>query len=228
MLSGMLLMAVAPANAQVVVLSSRGPSAATYPQGAVLQADRVVELKAGDRLELLDAAGSHVVTGPATLPAGHIDGGARARLIDIFSKGQHARPGIAATRGFALRGAETGGLWQADVSEGGAACVLNGRKPAFARADEGAPAPVSIVRLADGSAHAVTWPAGAVSAEWPADLPVADGERYAIALDDGSSADLTWRTVDAVPSGVEALAADLLAKGCYAQLERLRAGLGSE
>jgi hypothetical protein len=229
-LSFVLVLAIAapliagPTLAQVVVLAAKGPSAPSFPIGAVLPAGRVLNLKQGDRLELLDGGGDRVVNGPGSVTAGQIDAGARARLIDILLKGQHARPGIAATRGFDLR-PRPDSLWQTDLSEDGVACVPVGLKPSFALADGGAPAPVRITRAATGEVAAVSWPPGASVAQWPAGLPTADGERYTIGFNDGTSSDLTWRTVAPAMTGVEALASDLLEKGCYAQLQRLSAGL---
>lgn len=57
-------------------------------------------------------------------------------------------------------------------------------------------------------------------------LPVADGESYSVAFDDGSAVTLIWRTVSPSAAGVEPLAADLLNKRCYAQLNKLRAASG--
>ena len=219
-----------PAFAQTVVLTSHGPSAASFPQGAVLRAGKVITLKTGDRLELLESGGSRVVNGPATVVAGQADGGSRTKLVDIFAKGQHARPGIAATRGFELQPAaqpeDDGNLWQVDMSEGGAACVLTGQKPAFARGDAGSSAPIRLSRAATGETRSVAWPGGALIAPWPATMPVTDREAYEVTFDDGSVVSLTWRIVTPSLAGVEPLAADLLDKGCYAQLDRLRAALG--
>ena len=230
--SAFLLLGAGVAVAQVVVLSAHGPSAGLYPQGAVLRSDKIITLKAGDSLELLDAAGSRVIKGPASVVAGQPVAGSRSTLVDIFAKGQHAHPGIAATRGFTLQPVsapgDDGNLWRVDVTEGGDACVLAGQKPSFARGDSSAPAPVSISRTATGEKRAITWAAGGMAADWPAGLPVADGESYSVAFEDGSTVTLIWRTVSPSTAGVEPLAAGLLNKGCYAQLDRLRAASGIE
>ena len=78
------LMGSAAATAQIVVLDARGPSAGAYPQGAVLAPSRVIALKAGDRLEVVDAAGSHVLNGPVTMSAAQVDTGSRVALNAIF------------------------------------------------------------------------------------------------------------------------------------------------
>jgi hypothetical protein len=229
--SAALLLAGA-AGAQVVVLSARGPSAGAYPQGSVLPTSKVLALKAGDHLELLDGAGSHVLNGPGNFVAGHMDRPSEARLMDIFLRSQQARPGIAATRGFSLQspdgppGGESGasaGLWQVDTVTGGAVCIARGETPSLARGAAGAPSPVRIVRAANGDSRSVTWTGGAAVANWPSDLPVTEGERYSITLDDGSRTAIVWRAVDRQSDGMTGLASALLDKGCFAQLDRLRA-----
>lgn len=212
------------AAAQVVVLSARGPSANTYPQGAVLPASRVLTLKAGDRLELLDGAGSHVVTGPGNVLAGHMDKGAEARLMDIFLKSQAARPGIAATRGFELQppppSNDDGRLWQIDAKVNGNVCIASGAAPTLARGP--GPSPIRIVRMNGGDTTVIDWAAGGSIADWPSNLPIAEGETYSIAMSDGTNHTLVWRTVGSAGRGMEPLATEMLAKGCHVQLDRLR------
>src|SRR5205823_5411231 len=109
------------ASAQVVVLNARGPSAAAFPQGAVLPPSRTISLKKGDRLEVLDAAGSHVLEGPFSRPAGQLAAGSGAALQDVFRRANASRPGIAAVRGFNLEEAkpapppEVAPLWRLDL-----------------------------------------------------------------------------------------------------------------
>lgn len=184
--SALLLLGARVAVAQVVVLSAQGPSFGSYPQGAVLRADKISTLKAGDRLELLDAARSRGIKGVAIVVGGQSAGGSRPILVGIFAKGQQAYPGIAATRRFTLQPVSTLGdddnLWRVDVTEGGDACVPAGQKPSFTRGDSGASAPVSIPRTANGEKRAITYSAGGLAADWPAGLPVADGETYSVAF----------------------------------------------
>jgi hypothetical protein len=226
------LLLAGTAAAQVVVLSAHGPSAASYPQGSVLPTSKVLALKAGDHLELLDGAGSHVLNGPGNFVAGHMDRGSEARLMDIFLKSQQVRPGIAATRGFSLRSPDgsspdhakmAAGLWQVDTVTGGAVCTAPGETPVLARESGGASSPVRIVRDADGDSRAVEWACGADVADWPSALPVTEGERYSITLADGSRTAIVWRRVDRPSAGMAGLATALLDKGCFAQLDRLRA-----
>jgi len=230
--SSIALLLAGAAVAQVVVLSAQGPSSAAFPQGSVLPTNKVITLKAGDRLELLDGAGSHVITGPANVVAGHMDKGSEARLMDIFLKSQQARPGIAATRGFTLQPSDapsTGArLWQVDTTDGGSFCFAPGETPTLARGGSGSPTPVRIVRLATGDSRTLAWAPGDVVANWPSNMPLQEGERYTITMDDGSVTPITWRSVDPSPNAMEGLASSLLDKGCHVQLDRLRAVVAAQ
>ena len=218
------------AAAQVVVLFSRGPSAAMFPQGRVLPANQVLNLKAGDRLELLDGSGSHVLTGPVTTPAGHVPPKVGDQLIKTFLNAQQTRPGIAATRGFETNGADGAGagVWQLDISNPGPQCLARDAAPSLWRADVSTPLTVQLTRVATGVTIAVTWPNHAESTPWPAILPTDNGEQYTVTFDDGTINAFVWRTVDVDPaSGFAGLAVALSHNDCYGQLDRLKAAFAA-
>ena len=224
-------LALAPAaGAQVVVLFARGPSAAAYPAGRVLPANQVISLKAGDQLELLDGSGSHVLTGPSVVTAGHVDPKIRDEVIGVFLKAQHSRPGIAASRGLELSAGSTAkpGLWQADVGGDGAVCLTRETAPSLWRGPATPTASVTITRLATGEAVKVALPADGWSADWPTSLPTGDHERYQLTLDDGSTGALVWILLDPPPVGMGGLAAALLDRECYDQLGRMEAAFAVE
>ncbi len=210
------------ASAQVVVLFARGPSAGAYPQGTVLPATKVLALKAGDQLELLDGAGSHVVTGPATIVAGHVDPKVRDQMIQLFLKAQQVRPGIAATRGFELQPKAPAGLWQLDASDSGVMCTVAGAPPVLWRSGAEGGTPVRIHRTRTDESRPVDWPAGAESADWPAGLPAVAGESYDVDLDDQSTVIVTLRAVAPPATGLKGLTGVLLDNGCFSQIDRLR------
>ena len=218
------------AAAQVVVLFARGPSASGFPAGRVLPANQVINLKAGDQLELLDGSGSHVLTGPAVVTAGHVAPKVRDELIGVFLKAQKSRPGIAASRGLELSGGASvrPGLWQADVGADGAVCLAKGVTPTLWRGPSTASASVAITRLATGETVRVVLPADRWTADWPAALPAGDGERYVLTLDDGSTTALAWTVLDPAPAALGDLAAALLDKGCYDQLGRVQSAFAAE
>jgi hypothetical protein len=224
------------AAAQIVVLNARGPSASAYPQGAVLSPSRMISLKSGDQLEILDAAGSHVINGPATLTAGQVASGSRAGLQDIFRRANASRPGIAAVRGFSLDegrsqdGAESPPLWRLDVSAWQEAepmdthnfCVMKGQTPVLTRGSSAASGSLVIAPESSQAARTVTWMAGARDLTWPFDLPVADGAVYDLNLDAAGATKVRWRTIAPSTASLTQLASSLLDNGCFDQLDTLQ------
>lgn len=230
------------AAAQVVVLNARGSSAAAYPQGAVLSPDKIIYLKAGDQLEVLDAAGSHLLSGPATLKAGQVDTGTRAALKDIFSRANASRPGIAAVRGFTLQsesppaaqGPSTAPLWRLDVPAWQAAepndahnfCVPEGHAPILTRGAAQAPGTLVIYRDGSNAGKTVAWPAGSRELAWPEGLSFADGETYDLNLNASGATVVRWRSIPADTGSLVNLARTLLDNACYDQLDTLKAEAG--
>ena len=225
------------AAAQVVVLNARGPSSAAYPQGAVLPADRTIYLKSGDQLEVLDAAGSHLLSGPATVKAGQVDTGAKAALKDIFRRANSSRPGIAAVRGFTLQsetappdGAQTAPLWRLDVpswqeaepSDAHNFCVPQGHAPVLTRGAAQSPATLVIYSEGSRAGRTVTWPAGSHDLSWPEGLSFADGETYALNLNSTGATTVRWRSIPTYSGTLVNLARTLLDNGCYDQLDTLK------
>ncbi len=209
------------AAAQVIVLSAHGPSAAAYPQGTVLPANRLLSLKAGDQLQLLDGSGSRIVTGPGSVVAGHIDERSRARMLDLLLKAREVRPGIAATRGFEPPADQTPALWLLDLSTDGNVCVAEGQPAGLLWGDAARPPPRRLTVTVSGRAHLLDWPPGAESMRLPDDLPVSDGVTYSVSGGEDQPRTIVIRTLPATHESVDALAADLIAKGCYDQFDRL-------
>jgi hypothetical protein len=226
------------AAAQVVVLNARGPSSAAYPQGAVLAPDRTITLKSGDRLEVLDAAGSHLLSGPATIKAGAVDTGARAALKDIFQRANASRPGIAAVRGFTLQsetpvpqGPSMSPLWRLDVQAWQEAepndahnfCVPAGRAPILTRDAAQYSANLQIFDDTTHASRTFKWPAGMHDLPWPDDLSFSDGQTYGLNLNAAGATSVRWRSIPPSSRSLVDLARTLLDNGCYDQLDTLKA-----
>ena len=130
--AGMGLTAVA-AQAQSVIVRSTGPSATTYPQGKKLATNAKVTLKAGDKLTVLDKAGTRILAGPGSFTLdGSVsrDAGAAMRVSGVLaSSGARARTGAVRGAPAPARAADApnapDNLWYIDVSKGGAYCVAN-------------------------------------------------------------------------------------------------------
>lgn len=236
------VVAASAVAAQIVVLDARGPSAAAFPQGSVLPANRTLSLKAGDRLEVIDAAGSHVLNGPLTISAGKVDTGSKVALQDIFRRANANRPGIAAVRGFSLDEGKTPPppevppLWRLDVSAWQQAeptdshdfCVQKGHSPVFTRATSNAEGKLVISESASHASRTITWLAGARDLAWPHDIAFTDGQLFGLNLDSAGATMVRWRTIPAGQTSLTSVASALLDNGCYDQLDSLQSQVAAK
>jgi hypothetical protein len=236
------MLAASAAAAQIVVLDARGPSAAAYPQGAVLPSGRMISLKAGDRLEVIDAAGSHILNGPLSLPAGQVDTGSKVALQEIFRRANAGRPGIAAVRGFSLDegkappAADVPPLWRLDVSAWQQAepidshdfCVQKGHTPILTRAVASGEGKLVISDTVSHASRTVSWTAGARDLPWPRDVAFSDGQLFGLNLDAAGATMVRWRTIPAEEASLTAVARALLDNGCYDQLDSLQSQVAAK
>ena len=221
---------VGQAAAQVMVVRTRGPSAASYPSGTLLPAGKTLQLLAGDHLILLDGAGTRQLDGPGRFLPRQPSAKARSALLTLFSEDRPAGARIGAAR--SIMAATTArvalaptNIWQIDVASPGAFCVAAGQPVSLWRRDADTEA-IMITREADNSVRTLTWTAGNMSLDWPADLPLADGEEYLVRTTDGLDGGVIWRAVDPPSGDWAAFAGQLAQRKCYAQLDTLRASLG--
>jgi hypothetical protein len=234
--------AASAAMSQIVVLEARGPSSAAYPQGAVLAPNRMIALKAGDRLEILDAAGSHVLNGPVTMPASQVDTGSKVALQEIFRRANAGRPGIAAVRGFSLdegkapQTPEVPPLWRLDVaawqqaepSDSHNFCVRKGQTPVITRAAATSESTLVIFDDASHASHSVSWSAGSRDLAWPHDIAFSDGQLFGLNLDSAGATMVRWRTIPSEATSLTAVARALLDNGCYDQLDSLQSQVAAK
>lgn len=240
--AGLVFAAASAAGAQIVVLEARGPSSAAFPQGAVLPANRMISLKAGDHLEVLDAAGSHVLNGPVSMVAGQVDTGSKVALQEIFRRANASRPGIAAVRGFSLDEGkaapppEVPPLWRLDVvawqqaepSDSHNFCVQKGQAPVLTRAAAGGEGKLVIFDDASHASRTVSWPAGARDLVWPRDIAFSDGQLFGLNLDSAGATSVRWRTIPSEAASLTAIASALLDNGCYDQLDSLQSQVATK
>ncbi len=218
------------AHAQMMILSSHGPSARGYSPGAILLANHPISLMAGDRLEMLVGQTSKVLIGPLNIKADQIDAASRKNLGDVFKR---APADIAAVRGGLQFGTEPT-LWQWNV-EGldlnGAAtsdrfCLTSELRPTLWRYNAVRDGNLSIRDLATGNAYSFAWPRGEHLLSWPEKLSSSDVRRYAATLDEGPHRVLEWRVLPRTPQSLTDLAASLLDQSCFEQAAMLRERLG--
>jgi hypothetical protein len=217
------------AQAQSIVVRSSGPSAATYPQGKKLPANARVTLKAGDKLTVLDKAGSRVLSGPGSFTLdGTVarDAGAATRVAGVIGGGgartrTGAVRGAGAVRSAAPSASGPDSVWYVDVSKGGAYCVADPNSVVLWRPNRSEEA-TGKLSLIGGKPVEVTWKKGNPLKLWPSkELPVADATRYVFSDPVGPNVPITLHVVGTPPVDDLAVAGLLAERGCMAQLDVL-------
>ena len=220
-------LAAGAAQAQSVIVRSSGPSATAYPQGKKLAANARVTLKPGDKLTVLDKAGTRVLAGPGSFTLdGSVsrDAGAVSRVTGaIASNGARTRTG--AVRGAPGPARPAGApnapdsVWYIDVSKGGAWCVANPASLVLWRPNRSEEANAKLT-AAGGKPVDIVWKKGNPLKLWPsAALPVVEGGRYTFSDPVGPSVTLVLHLLPTVPADDLAVAGMLADKGCTAQLD---------
>jgi len=209
------------ALAQAIVVRSTGPSATQYPQGKKLPAGASVSLKPGDRLTVIDRAGSRVLSGPGTFALdGTVNRGTGSVMANMMvGGGSRARTG-------AVRGASVGleaptapdNIWAIDVTKGGTYCVADPGSLVLWRPNR---ADAITGKLgANGKTIAVSWKAGSALKLWPnADIPVVDGQTYVFTGPVTVNSTITLKKLAEVPADQMQVASMLAERGCNAQLD---------
>lgn len=220
--AGLLTAALAgTAMAGPVVVRSTGPSARAYPVGQRLADTAQINLRAGDSLVLLDARGTRTITGPGSFAA--VAAGTRASATQAAGRILANQTGTE-RRGGAVRGGaptlegQSPNLWFLDLSKSGTMCVADPAALRFWRASPSAASRVTVT--GGGTTGTVAMPAGAALAEWPKDVPFADGAEYTVAVDGGTPRKIKLVTVP-MPTDLEDTASKLIAQGCTTQLDLL-------
>ena len=224
-----ILTAASAAQAQSIVVRSSGPSAATYPQGKKLPANVRVTLKPGDKLTVLDKAGSRVLSGPGSFTLdGTVarDAGAATRVAGVIGGGgartrTGAVRGAGAVRSAAPSASGPDSVWYVDVSKGGAYCVADPNSVVLWRPNRSEEA-TGKLSLIGGKPVEVTWKKGNPLKLWPSkELPVADATRYVFSDPVGPNVPITLHVVGTPPVDDLAVAGLLAERGCMAQLDVL-------
>jgi len=217
------------ALAQAVVVRSTGPSSTAYPQGKKLAANVKVTLRAGDRITVLDKAGTRVLAGPGSFTLDSTlarDTSAVSRVSNVLASGAAPRTRTGAVRGAVsaphptTSAAGPDSVWYIDVSKGGAYCLSDPASVVLWRPNREQEATAKLASAAGGKATEITWRKGNPLKLWPvAQLPVTDGGKYTFADPLGPNVIFTLHLVGTPPAdevGVASLFAD---KGCTAQLD---------
>lgn len=211
------------ASAGVVVASS-GPSAGSFPVGKKIGDSERIVLRAGDTLTVLDGNGTRVLRGAGTYSLGQQGGPSQRSTFAVLTERRSAQR----MRTGAVRGEEEGAprhvpnLWYVDVSQPGKVCLAGAERVRLWRNSTEGDA-TYLLRADSGGSHTVTFADGDMLAPWDTKLlPVADGAVFHIAGPAGGpDKELSVVVLDSVAEEPEALAAQLIEKGCTRQLEVL-------
>lgn len=210
-----------------VVVSASGPSAGSFPVGKSIGNSERIVLRAGDTLTVLDGNGTRVLRGAGTYTlsqqAGRSQPGAFADLTQRRTGSQARTGAVRCPEGDAsCFPARPSSLWYVDVTHPGTVCVLGTDRVRLWRPEKEGGATYELRPAAGGASHEVTFGDGDSLALWDAAaLPVTDGASFA--LSGPHAGTLKFAVLGAAAEEPEALAQQLIAKGCTQQLEVLSA-----
>jgi len=219
----------AAALAQAVVVSSTGPSRASYPAGKRLAQGVTVTLQAGDRVTIIDRAGSRVLSGPRSVV---IDGAVNRDSTVAVQLGRSLSKPQPVRRAGAVRGpgdpppAEPlpPTVWLADTGLNGRVCVLQGSDLYLWRAKADKRSFAWLGEADGGGMVRLQFPADVAGVAWPSGMvPLVDGRSYRLTdeanPDNFHDFEVVVLDPDTVPVDAQGLAVTLLDNGCRAQFD---------
>lgn len=215
-IAALLFATATAAAANVLVVRSSGPSAATYKAGRSLPDNARITLRQGDTVVLLTSGGTRTFRGPGTFAA-NASGGSGPQLA-TGSDGRRARVGAVRNAGVLPRG---GTIWDVDVTQSGTFCVVASRPVMLWRPDASLPVALSIDGPG-GADRTVQWAAGQPTLAWPSGTQLADGASYSFRMPGVAvPTQITFRTLSSEPADLDGVAAALIENGCEGQLDLL-------
>jgi hypothetical protein len=228
MLAALVAVAALPAEAADLVVI--GSTAARHPAGEVLARDAPLRLADGERLTLVGADGKVIrLTGPFNgVPAagdtgnGADDPAMLQAIARLFEQGRAAQTSVGTMRNAPRR--ETPPVWGIDVARDTDRCLPATGEALLWRPDGSRELAVLLLQRASGREATVTFAAGEKSRDWPADLPLADGE-YAMRDAAGRERTVTIRLIPAAAAGEVERAAWMAENGCEEQARAFLAAL---
>jgi len=216
--------ALAPAAALAgVVVSASGPSATNFPVGKTIGNSERIVLRQGDVLTVLDGNGTRVLRGAGTYTLDQQAGPSQRNTFAALTQRRTASQ----VRTGAVRGdnepVHSPNLWYVDVGHPGTVCVVGTDRVRLWRAATEGDATYSLRAAAGGASHSVTFADGDTLAPWDTSaFPIADGASFAVSGPGGAGDGmLTFAVLEAAAEEPEALAQQLIEKGCTQQLELL-------
>jgi hypothetical protein len=173
---------------------------------------------------VLDGDGTRVFRGAGTYTLGQRSGASQRATFATLTERRTASQ----VRTGAIRGEDDDAplrppnLWYVDVSRPGTVCVFGAERVRLWRPVKEGEATVTLRANAGGASHSLTFGDGATLATWDTSaFPIADGASFALSGPEGAAGTLTIAMLDAPAEEPEALAQQLIDKGCTQQLEHL-------
>jgi hypothetical protein len=240
---GLSLFSAQSVSSKTIVIQSSGPSASRYPTGRVLSEPLSIDLRKGDSVKILDAAGTRVLKGPGKIRDAtprKMESAKRLALTNLISAKAQRRSKTGAVRQVEATGTateqsnvdanaadlsadpETSGqrdLWVIDPLKAGSWCVQNMDAVELWRARAQESANLTVARNS-GAREDARWPKGGKIIYWPANIPANDGERYFVQVDNEEGNFITLHSV-AETDDLVALATALEALHCDEQFDIL-------
>jgi hypothetical protein len=222
-----------PALAALIIVRAVGPSASSYPTGAILDGGLPVSLKKGDRLTLLDGTGTRILVGPRsgklTIPSKRSGVQARGTIDElrlIFNRSRERRSALGASRGFAMPPGFSHSLppslWAINVEKGGNWCVPANMPASLVRYGAGLPATLEM-RTA-GQIMRVDFPKGVKEVPLPA---MSNGEALlTLFANNRPIRKLAIRLIQPSDGDIVELAQHLLENECYDQIDLIQTVTG--
>ena len=215
------LAASAAASTAVLVVRSSGPSAKAFPAGKALPDNQTVRLKPNDMLVLLDSRGTRTLRGPGAFSTSASAAASGSALSAVTGQSNTRRARIQAVRGGPTGATSGRNVWQADVGRSGKVCVASPADLGLYRANAAREGHVTLTDQASGKQAAVHFNAGQHIANWPAELPAANGKTVRVTVAGGPPQTLEIRMLSPVPAGLEGMAQSFIRNDCQAQLDVL-------
>jgi len=199
------------AAADVVVVRSSGPSAATYRAGSSLPDNASVTLRPGDLMVVIASNGTRTLRGPGTFTLASGGGGRMAAP-------RRGRFSALRTAGIVPRSPT---LWHVDSTQSGKFCVTNASNVMLWR-PEAEQSVTLTVTGAGGASHNVQWAAGESTLAWPPQVPIAPGAEYQLNwIGAPEPTRLSFAALTQEPTDLTSVAQALVSQNCQNQLDLL-------
>ncbi len=211
----------ASAVAGTIVIRADGPSKSKYPVGKSLGAN--VTLARGDTLVVLDARGTRTLSGPGTIDLAARTGTAPTALTALIQNSGSRQVRTGAVRGGLVTATTSPSLWYVDTSRSGTMCLPDLARATLWRNNSSAPVSWTLTRVSDGKAVTMAFASGQNVRSWPvADLGLTEGAEYRLSgAGLASPVSLKFAAIGAVGETPDAVAAQLIGKGCNGQVNQL-------